>query len=211
MPIIEVKPGNAGSIVMNYVGWCPQGDARARTTEVQPEDAAVVPSGSGSFKVRAIHWLGLFRNQTMLQTIGTFCMGFYLFTYLGGVSHLDLFVTGILAGVPFSAIAGFLYWRIFNEVLHDGPVVLWNRFDKASGIFAFAAAVIMIYGQVYSLTGLIPWFDAAMTNAFFGGFVAVLFWGMSFSVWKWESCTHRQLHYDGMILKLEKVEKNASL
>jgi len=44
-------------------------------------------------------------------------------------------------------------------------------------------------------------------NAFFGGFVAVLFWGQLISIWTWESDTHHQLHYDGMILKSEKDDK----
>lgn len=83
-------------------------------------------------------------------------------------------------------------------------MVLLNRFDKASGILAVATAAIFLYGQVYLLTGPTPWFDATMPNAFFGGFIGTLFWGLLISAVKLESDTLRRLQYDGMILMLEK-------
>jgi hypothetical protein len=187
-----------------YLGWCPEVRARVRKAEAVLEDETVAPSGSGSFRDRAIHWLGLFRNQTVLQAIGTFCAGFYLFAGLGGVSRPDLFLSGLLAGLLVSAIIGLLYWRIFHEVLSEGPVVLLTRFDTASAIFATLTLVGILYWQVCFLTGPVPWFDTTATNAFFGGFIATLFFGLLVSVWKWESDTHRQLQYDGMILMLEK-------
>jgi len=195
--------------VDHFLGWCPDAHMTVRNGEFRPEDEEIVPPGSGLYKDRAIHWLALFRNQIMLLTIGTISAGFYLFAGLGGISLPHLFLIGLLAGLPFSATAGFLYWRKFNEVLCDGPVVLLNRFDKASGVFAVMAAVIILYGQIYFLTGLIPWFDATATNAFFGGFIAISFLGLLISTWKWESDTHRQLYYDGMILELEKKEMHA--
>lgn len=187
-----------------YLGWCPRAQIRMRNADVLTDDRAVVPPESGAFKDRAVQWLNLFRNQIMLLAIGTSFAGVYLFAGLGGVSRPDLFFLGILAGLPLSAVVGFLYWRIFDEVVRDGPVVLLNRFDKASGILAVATAVIILYGQVYFLTGPAPWFDATMPNAFFGGFIGTLFWGLLISAVKWESDTRRRLQYDGMILMLEK-------
>jgi hypothetical protein len=49
-----------------------------------------------------------------------------------------------------------------------------------------------------------------MTNAVFGGFMAVLFWGQLISIWIWESDTGHQLHYDLLMLELVKEEKYAS-
>jgi hypothetical protein len=187
-----------------YTGWCPNAHARVRNAEVLPDDGAVVPSAGGSFTDRAIHWLALLRNQTTLFAIGAFCAGLYIFAGLGGWSDLNLFIVGMLAGLPFSAIAGIWYWRLFNEVLHDGPVVLWNRYDKTSGTLTVLTIVVSTCVPALVLLGAIPGLDLNMTNAIFGGFVAVSFWGMLIGIQKWESGTHRRLHYDGMILELEK-------
>jgi len=187
-----------------YLGWCPNAHARVRQTEICREKHVGVPPGSGKFKDHKIHWIGLFQNQIMLQTIGTFCIGFYMFAGLGGVSHWNLFLFGILAGLPFSVVVGVLYWRIFNEILCDGPVVLWNRYDKTWGILTgvSVAASLCIWTLVF--LGKIPGVSLEMTSAFFGGVITVSFIGMLFCVWRWESDTHRQLHYDGLILELEK-------
>jgi hypothetical protein len=197
-------------VIHEWLGWCPNTHARVRNAEVRLDDEAVVPSGSGSFRDRAMHWLGLFRNQTMLLTIETFWAGFFLFAGLGGWSNLNLFIIGILAGLPFTAIAGIWYWRIFDEVLHDGPVVLWSRYDKTSGTLVVVTIVAFTCIPSLTLIGAIPGVDLAMTNAFTGGFFAVLFWGVFIGIQKWESDTHRQLHYDGMILELEKDDKHAT-
>ncbi|MDD1720362.1 MAG: DUF1673 domain-containing protein [Methanoregulaceae archaeon] len=197
--------------VRKFLGWCPQSCMQMRQLPVpQDEVADGVPAAGGSFRGSAVHWLGSFRNQMMLLTIGTFCAGFYLFAGLGGVSHPDLFLIGILAGLPFSVIAGFLYWRKFNEVVCDGPVVLLGAFDKASGTFAVATTVVIVYGQIYFLLGPDPIIDTTLTNAFFGGFIAVLFWGLLISIGKWESDTSRRLYYDGMILGLEKGDTHGT-
>ncbi len=103
----------------------------------RPDNDTGTPGG-GSLKDRVNHWIGLFRNQILLQTIGTICAGFFMFAGLGGWSNLNLFVIGMLAGLPFSVIVELWYWRIFDEVLHDGPVVLWTRYDKTSGPLVIA-------------------------------------------------------------------------
>ncbi len=193
-------------VIRGWLGWCPNAYARVRNTNIQLDDELVVPSPGGSLKDHAIHWIGLFRNQMMLQAIGSFCAGFYMFAGLGGMSNLNIFIIGLLAGLPFSAIIGIWYWRIFNEVLDEGPVVLWNRYDKTSGTLTVVSVAVSISLPILALSGAIPGVNLAMTTAFFGGLVAVLFWGVLIAIWKWESESHRQLHYDGMILELEKDE-----
>lgn len=195
---------NVATVVRRWLGWCPDGYARVRNTEACQEEEAFVPPGSGSFKDRAFHWLGLFQNQIMLQAIGTFCIGFSMYAGLGGGSRLDLFLVGILAGLPFSAILGFLYWRIFYEVLHDGPMVLQKHYDKTWWIITGVAIAASLCIWTLVFLGKIPGVSLEMTSAFFGGVIAVSFFGTLVSVWKWESDTHRQLHYDGLILELEK-------
>lgn len=92
-----------------YLGWCPHARAWVRKANAVPEDEEVSPSGRGSVGDRAIHGLALFRNQIVLLAIGTSFAGVYLFAGLGGVSRPDLFLLGILAGLPFSAVVGLLY------------------------------------------------------------------------------------------------------
>ena len=195
-------------VIHHWLGWCQNAQARVRNAEVRPDDEAVGPSTGGSVKDHAIHWLSLFRNQIILLTVGAFCAGLYMFAGLGSWSNLNLFIIGILAGLPISAIVGILYWRIFNEVLHDGPVVLWKGYDKTSGILTVITVLVFVCVPVLILQiNAIPGVDLIKINAFFGGFVAVLFWGQLISIWTWESDTHHQLHYDGMILKSEKDDK----
>ena len=198
-------------VCRKYLGWCPNVEAQIRQAEIYRVGDAEVPPGGGSFQDRAIHWLGLFQNQIILQTIGTFFIGFYMFAGLGGVSHWNFFLVGILAGLPFSVVVGVLYWRIFNEILSVGPLALWNRFDKTGWIITgvTVAASLCIWALV--LLDGIPGVSLEMTTAFFGGFIAVSSFGMLVSIWKWESATHRQLHYDGKVLGLEKEADTCTL
>jgi hypothetical protein len=133
-----------------------------------------------------------------------------MFAGLGnGWSNLNLFILGIIAGLPVSVIVGIWYWQIFTEVLHEGPVALWRRYDKTSATIAAVtlAAVTLIPALV--ILGALPGVSLEMTNAVFGGFMAVLFWGQLISIWIWESDTGLQLHYDLLMLELVKEEKHA--
>ena len=196
-------------VICGWLGWCPETPTRVRNMESRPGDEAVVPASGGSFKERAIRWLGLFYNQTMLQTIVSFCIGLYMFAGLGSWSNLDLFIVGMLVGLPYSAITGIWYFRVFNEVLRDGTVVLWNRYDKTSKTLTVVSLVVSISIWGLVLLGAIPGVNLAMTCAFFGGTVAVLFWGVLIAVRRWESGTHHQLHYNGEILGLEMEDTHA--
>jgi hypothetical protein len=155
-----------------------------------------------------MNWLGLFRNQVLLSSLAMSATGFWMFAGLGGWSSPGLFITGILAGVPFTAVTGFWYLRIFNEVIREGPVVLMNRQDRTSWtLTVLGIAVSFIPALV--LFGAVPGMTMEMVPAFMGGFIGVLFWGMFIGVLKWESVNHRRMHFDGMILELEKEETNA--
>ncbi len=197
-------------IIHGWLGWCPNTHSRARNAVVPPDSVTASPPGDRSYKDRTIHWLGLFRNQILLQTIGSFGAGFFMFDGLGGWSDLNLFVIGILAGLPFSVIVGIWYWRIFDEVLRNGPVVLWTRYGKT--LWTLTGLVVMVSACIWALVlfGMIPGIDLNMITAFFGGVVAVSFWGLLIVVQKWESDTDRRLHYDGMILEFERGDKNST-
>ena len=191
---------NLSRAIGKYLGWCPNAHSTVRMADVRPDNETAVTPGSGSLKDRTIHWLGLFRNQILLQTIGSFGAGFFMFAGLGGWSDPNLFIIGILAGLPFSVIVGLWYRRIFEVVLRCGPVVLWTRYDKTMWTLTVCAVVVSICIWALVLFGVIPGIDLNMITAFFGGVVAVSFWGLLISVQKWESDTHRRLHYNGTIL-----------
>ncbi len=127
-----------------------------------------------------------------------------------GWSNLNLFILGIIAGLPVSVIVGIWYWQIFNEVLHEGPVALWRRYDKTSATIAVVTLAAVTVIPILVITGALPGVSLEMTNAVFGGFMAVLFWGQLISIWIWESDTGLQLHYDLLMLELVKEEKHAS-
>ena len=195
-------------IIHKGMGWCPNVQPQRCNRMIQPDDTSIVPAAGGSFKDGAVHWIGLFRNQIILSSLAMSITGFWMFAGLGGGSDPDLFILGISAGLPFSAVTGVWYYRIFNEVLCEGPVVLWNRNDRTSGtITALSMAFALI--PVLVLFGVLPGVTMEMMITFMGGLVVVPFWGMLIALLKWESVTHRQLHYDGMILELEKEKKHA--
>lgn len=201
--------GQVSDTIRRWLGWCPNVHAPVRQVEICGVEDVVVPPGSGSFQDRTIHWLGLFQNQILLQTILTACAGFFIYASLGGVSHWNIFLVGILAGMPLSGVVGFFYWRIFNEILSVGPVALWNRFDKTWWIITGVTVIATLCIWALVLLGRIPGVSLEMITAFFGGFISVSFIGMLVSIWKWESGTHRTLYYDGQILGLENEDNHA--
>ena len=134
-----------------------------------------------------------------------------MFAGLGnGWSNLNLFILGIIAGLPVSVIVGIWYWKIFTEVLHEGPVALWRRYDKTSatiGVVTLAAVTVI---PILVITGALPGVSLAMTNAVFGGFMAVLFLGTTHQYLDLGIGHRATLQYDLLMLELVKEEKHAS-
>ena len=195
--------------IRGLLGWCPNAHAPIRNNSIYFNNEEVIASfAGGSFKDRANHWLGLFRNQILLFAITMSATGFWLYAGLGGWSNPLLFISGIVVGILISAVIGNWYRRIFNEVLHEGPVILWNRYDQTSGTIAMIIFLAFEGLTICAIFGGIPGISFEMTNAVFGGFIAVVFWGQFASIrkWEWENC--KMLHYDGMILELEKEENH---
>jgi len=198
-------------VIRGWLGWCPNAQVQIRGQAKKPNDVTVTSSGSRSFQSDAIHWAILFRNQTILLTIGSFLAGLFMFAGLGnGWSNLNLFILGIIAGLPVSMIVGIWYWQIFTEVLHEGPVALWRRYDKTSATIAVVTLAAVTVIPILVITGALPGVSLEMTNALFGGFMAVLFWGQLISIWIWESDTGLHLRYDLLMLELVKEEKHAA-
>jgi hypothetical protein len=190
-------------VIGEWLGWCPDKQRQIHTETIRLIDEATIPSARGSFKDRAIHWFGLFRNQNILSAIGTFCAGVFLFAFIGGGSYPYLFLTGFLAGLPLSAIFGIWYWRIFNKVLDNGPVKLRNRHDKILVALSTVPPVIIVCIPVLVLFGMIPGVNLKMITTLYGGMLAVTNWGILIAIQIWESRTRRQLHSDGNELSLE--------
>ncbi len=195
--------------IRKYLGWCPNEFSRINNcTTTQKYDEIAVPSAGDSVKVRAFHWLGLFRNQILLYSLVISVTGFWMFAGLGGGSSPGLFIIGILAGLPFAVVTGFWFWCIFNEVIREGPVVLMNHHDRISGTLT-VLGIALSFIPVLVLFGVLPGMTMEMMIALMGGFVAVPLWGMVIATLKWESGLKRRLHFDGMILELEKGETYA--
>ena len=196
-------------IIYEWMGWCPNAQPKIYPVVIRPYDNAAVPAAGGSFKDRANHWLGLFRNQILLFALFMSATGFWLYADLGGWLYLPLFICGIITGFLVSVFVGIWYRQIFNEVLQDGPVVLWNRYDKISGTIALVISLVFECLTIGAILGGIPGISLEMINTLFGGFIAIVFWGQFASIRKWELENCKTLRYDGMILELEKEEKHA--
>jgi len=195
------------TIIRRYLGWCPNAHTRMRTVIIRPDGESIVPAARGSFKDRVAHWLGLFRNQIFLFSLVLSATGFWMFAGLGGLLYPLVFLCGILTALPVSVYVGIWYWRIFNEVLLEGPVVLWIRHNGRSGILT-AVSIAFAILPVLILFGLLPGVKMDMMITFYGGIFVVPFWGTLIAIQVWESETHKILHYDGMILEMETGRKN---
>ena len=196
-------------VIHEWLGWCPNARLRVCHGAGEPDEFMNTPSERRSFIDRAEHWIGLFRNQILLMTILISVTGFWMFAGMLQGSYPLLFIVGMITGFLFSAYAGTWYWRIFNEVLAEGPVVLRNRFDAVSPYLSGISILVPFVILSLVFIGAVPGVNLAMINAIIAGICVVIFWGPLISTWKWESKTHRVLHFDGMILELERKEKYA--
>lgn len=189
-------------IIHNWMGWCPNVDKKVPAVRFRINEEGISSPIKGLTKEHVHHWFTVFKNQIILSTIGTMCTGLFLFFYMGNWLSYYPFFLGILAGLPISAVTGIWYSRIFNELLHDGPIELWNRYDTI--VFSLVLVSITIALIPYTaVLGGIPGISLPMICSFSGGFVVVLFWGLLVGIHVWETGTHQRLLYDGTILCLE--------
>jgi len=184
-------------VIHQWLGWCPNAQARVRNAEVRPDNEAVVPSEGGSFKARAFHWLGLFRNQMLLLSIWFSIVGFLLLITIGN-ANLTMFSYGLLAGALLSVFQGFRLWKTMNEVLESGAIFLTSLYDKTTVliiILAFMLPTILLFGAS-------PAMNLTMWNAGVAGFICTLFWVNFLVVWLWERKTDRHMQSDGLMLSV---------
>jgi len=186
-------------IIHEWMGWCPNADVRVRNMEVRLDDEAVVPSAGGSFKDRAIHWLGLFRNQIVLLALYFSVVGVLLSVFIGGID-VSMFFIGIVAGSLLSVFQGFRFWKTMNEVRENGAVLLVTLYDKTTITITL---IVFMVPMVVSL-GAIPGIDMTILNSISGGFIFIMFWWVLLVTWIWESQTKRHLLSDGLLLSLER-------
>jgi hypothetical protein len=184
-------------VVRGWLGWCPAAQAPPRTEKIPPHDIADPPLQPGSFKGRALDWLGLFRNQIAVLAVYFSVVGVLLSVFLGGLD-LPLFFTGIVAGSLLSLFQGIRFWKTMNEVRDEGAVLLATLYDKTTITVTLVVAMIPM---AISL-GAIPGVNMRMLNSVSGGFIFILFWWCLCVVWLWESRAHRHLLSDGMMLSL---------
>jgi hypothetical protein len=185
--------------IHQWLGWCPDAHARVRNVEVRLDGEAVVPSAGGSFKDRAIHWLGLFRNQTLILALWFSVVGILLSIFMRGIDT-PLFLIGIVAGSLLSVFQGIRFWKTMNEVQESGAVFLVTLYDKTTIAITILVAMIPMFVSV----GAIPGTDMSTLNSITGGFIFILFWWLLLVIWIWESKTKRHLQSDGLMLSLAK-------
>ncbi len=189
-------------VIRGWLGWCPNAHAQVHNAMVLPDrettgSETVVPSGSRSFKDRAIHWLSLFRNQAIIMAIWFSGVGIGLSIAIGG-ADAPMFFAGIVAGTLLSVYQGVRFWKTMNEVREQGAVFLASLYDKTTiAIITLSCMIPMVV-----FMGAVPGIDLTRYNSIIGGFIFIMFWWLLLVVWIWESQTHCQLQSDGMMLEL---------
>ncbi|WAC04883.1 MAG: DUF1673 family protein [Methanoregula sp.] len=186
-------------VIHEWMGWCPDAHERVQNAEVRLDDEAVVPSKSGSFKDRAIHWLGLFRNQIILLALYFSVVGVLLSVFIGGID-VSMFFIGIVAGSLLSVFHAIRFWKTMNEVRQNGAVFLVTLYDKTT----IAITLLMAMVPMFVFMGAIPGTDMTMLNSITGGLIFILFWWLLLIIWLWESQTKCHLQSDGLMLSLVK-------
>ena len=130
----------------------------------------------------------LFRNQTILLTIGSFLTGLFMFAgwETGGEPE---------PVYPWDncRIAGIDDCRDMGPAdIHRAParraVSTRRRYDKTSATIAVVTRAAATVIPILVITGALPGVSPEMTNAVFG-FMAGIFWGQLISIWIWESDT----------------------
>lgn len=184
-------------VVKHYLGWCPNAHSQVRNAMVLHDGEAVDSPGGGSFKVRAMHWLGLFRNQTLLLAIWFSGVGIGLSIGIGG-TDASMFFVGIVAGTLLSVYQGIRFWKTMNEVRENGAVFLVSLYDKTTiAIITLSFIIPMVV-----VMGGVPGIDSTRYNSITGGFIFIMFWWSLLVIWVWESRTGCHLQSDGMMLEL---------
>ena len=184
-------------VVRRHLGWCPNSEVQMSAVAARPCDETGTPSGSGTFKDRAFHWLGLFRNQLIVLAMYFSVVGVLLSVFLGGIDVL-MFLVGIAAGSLLSAFQVIRFWKTMNEVRDEGAVFLATLYDKTTIILTLIVAMV----PTAVFLGAIPGITMMMSNSIGGGFIFILFWWILVVVWRWESRAKRHLLSDGLMLSL---------
>lgn len=185
------------NIIRQYLGWCPNAHRPMRNTDIGFEEVAVTPGGSSSYKDRAIHWLGLFRNQVILLALYFSVVGVLLSVFMGGID-VSMFFIGIVAGSLLSVFQGIRFWKTMNEVRENGAVFLVTLYDKTT----ITITLIVFMVPMFVSLGAIPGIDLTRLNSISGGFIFIMFWWVLLVTRIWESQTKRHLLSDGLMLSL---------
>ncbi|MDD1674408.1 MAG: hypothetical protein LUQ13_02060 [Methanomicrobiales archaeon] len=164
---------------------------------VRSGDETGTPSGSGTFKIRVLNWLGIFRNQMIVLALYFSVVGVLLSVFLGGID-LPMFSVGIIAGSLLSVLQGIRFWKTMNEVRDEGAVFLATLYDKTTITIILVAAMV----PTVIFLGAVPAITLTMFNSITGGFIFIMFWWCLLVVYIWESRAKRQLLSDGLTLTL---------
>jgi hypothetical protein len=184
-------------VIRGWLGWCPEGKRQNRTALTQPDGIVENSSGKPKYGERAIHWLGIFRNQLLVLALYFSVVGVLLSVFLGGI-NIPMFFIGVLAGSFLAVFQGIRFWKTMNEVRDEGAVFLATLYDKTT--LALTVIVAMVPTAVF--LGAVPGISMTMLNSIIGGFIFILFWGFLLVTWIWESRTKRHLLSDGLMLSL---------
>src|SRR4030042_2811145 len=139
--------------IRKYLGWCPNAQARTRTVGLQPCDETVSPSAGGSFKSRAMNWLGLFRNQIMVLALYFSVVGVLLSVFMGGID-IPMFFIGLVAGSLLSVFQGIRFWKTMNEVRESGAVFLAALYDKNTLTITLIAGMVPMVISFAAIPGI---------------------------------------------------------
>ena len=184
-------------VIRRHLGWCPAVKGRNRTELIHPDLTISTPPGTGTFKVRTLNWLGIFRNQLFIMALYFSVVGVLLSAFLGGIDIVMFFI-GIVAGSLLSVFQGIRFWKTMNEVRDKGAIFLATLYDKTT------ITIILIVGMVPTVIflGAVPAINMTMLNSIIGGFIFIMFWWVLFVTWIWESRAKRHLLSDGLMLTL---------
>jgi len=184
-------------IIRGWLGWCPEGKRQNRIALTQPEGIVENSSGRPKYEARAIHWLGIFRNQLLVLALYFSVVGILLSVFLGG-RDIPMFFMGVLAGSVLAVFQAIRFWKTMNEVRDEGAVFLATLYDRTTLILTLIVAMV----PTAVFLGAVPGITMTMLHSSTGGFIFILFWWFLLVTWIWESRTNHRLLSDGLMLSL---------
>ena len=191
--------------VRQYLGWCPNADARIQERVVRHRGISEASTGGDATPIFPAGWLNRYRNWLLLWALYNIpvflSLGTLVLTSKG--SYVPFFTAGIAIGCLVFILNAHRLWRQYNDILVKGYLEESHRKRNLILYLVVSLVILLICFEMLVFLGYIPGIDLLIVPAFMIG-LSIIPWCVLLLVIMWESRT-------GCRLYLDRKGKNASM